>query len=45
MSVSVCFEVDDEHGNTAQYRLIRSVIETPTAEDTFDSQQETGFAY
>ena len=41
VSVSVCFEVDDEHGNTAQYRLIRSVIETPTAEDTFDSQQET----
>lgn len=41
VSVTIWFEVEDEHGNTAQYRLIRSVIETPFAEDTFDRQQES----
>ena len=40
VSVTIWFEIADEHGNTAQYRLIRSVIETPTTEDAFDSQQE-----
>lgn len=41
VSVSIWFEVEDDHGNTAQYRLIRSVIETPTTGDAFNSQQET----
>ncbi len=41
VSVTIWFEVEDEHSNTARYRLIRSVIETPFAEDAFDRQQES----
>ncbi len=40
VSVTIEFEIADEHGNTAQYRLIRSTIETPTIEDKFDRQPE-----
>ena len=40
VSVTIWFEIADEYGNTAQYRLIRSVVETPTTEDAFDSRQE-----
>ncbi len=40
VSVTIWFKVADKHGNTAEYHLIRSVIETPAAEDTVDSQQE-----
>ena len=40
VSVTIEFEVADAHGNEAQYRLIRSVIETPTAENSVDHQQD-----
>ena len=40
VSVTIEFEVGDEHGNAAQYRLIRSVIETPTADDAVDRQPD-----
>jgi len=40
VSVTVEFEVEDEHENAAQYRLIRSVIETPTTENAFDRESE-----
>ncbi len=40
VSVTIEFEVADVHGNEARYRLIRSVIETPTAENSVDRQQD-----
>ena len=40
VSVTIEFEIADEHGNTARYRLIRSAIETPTAEDNVNRQSE-----
>ena len=40
VAVTIEFEVADAHGNEAQYRLIRSVIETPTAENSVDRQQD-----
>ena len=36
VSVVIEFERDDEYGITARYRLIRSVVETPTVDDKFD---------
>ena len=40
VSVTIEFETEDEHGNVARYRLIRSVTETPTAEDAFERQPD-----
>ncbi len=40
VSVTIEFQITDHLGNSARYRLIRSIVETPTAEDAFDRQPE-----
>lgn len=40
VSVTVEFERDDEYGNTASYRLIRSVTETPISDTKFEWQRD-----
>ena len=40
VSVSIEFERDDEFGVTARYRLMRSVVETPTAGNKFEREPE-----
>ena len=40
VSVMIEFEISDHLGNAARYRLVRSVIETPTSEDAFERQRE-----
>ena len=40
VSVMIEFEISDDLGNVARYRLVRSIIETPTSEDAFERQPE-----
>lgn len=40
VSVMIEFEVSDERGDTGRYRLIRSVVETPSEGDTFERQPD-----
>ena len=40
VSVTIEFEYDDEYGTTARYRLVRSVVETPTKDDEVDRETE-----
>ena len=40
VSVMIEFEVSDERGDTGRYRLVRSVVETPSDGDTFERQPD-----
>ena len=40
VSVMIEFDHDDDYGNTARYRLLRSVTETPTKGDEVDRETE-----
>ena len=40
VSVTIEFEYDDDYGTTARYRLVRSVVETPTKADEVDRETE-----